>query len=398
MKINFLLPGIPIGGGPRVVFEYANRLSNRGHSVTVLYPLIPAKMEESWFTLRPRASQALGAIERLMERGRVDWFDLDVPVQPIPTLAPNLIEYFEGLIPDADITIATAWQTAYAVASLDETKGEKAYFIQHYEIWNTWNSDEAWEQVSSLTHNPACYPVEMCEITPKSDKARREKELVDRTYKLSLSKITISSWLSELLQTKFDEDVVDRIPNSVNHSTFYPDPTTRSESLSLLLPYRNAPWKGQREARELINEFQSADIQINTFGSGDESDLPEYVDHHSGISDDELRHLYSNSDIFVLTAWTEGFGLPPLEAMACKSAVIATNVGAVSDYAEDGETAIIVPPRDSEALIEAVEELIQDRGKRRRLQKQGVQSTNEYTWGDATAKYEEALEEIAISD
>lgn len=397
MKINFLLPGVGISGGTRVVFEYANRLSERGHDVTILYPIIPPCMEEKWLAPRARLDQVLEFVRRLSTSKGVDWFNLSVPIERIPSLAPTLINSLEGSIPDADITIATAWQTAYAVDALGKSKGEKVYFVQHYEIWNTWNSDEAWTRVSSITDDPSEYPIEMYEITPPTEKQRKEKQLVDRSYKLSLSKVTISSWLSELLQTKFDENVVDVIPNSVNHSIFYPNSNTDSEQLSLLLPYRNASWKGQREAKRLIDEISSHSIQIHTYGSGDKSDLPQAVTHHSNISDEELRVLYADADIFALTAWVEGFGLPPLEAMACKCAVVTTDVGAVSDYAENRVTASIVPPRNSSALIEAVRELIDDNKLRERLQERGFECAKEYTWDDATIQFENTLQRIVNS-
>jgi glycosyltransferase involved in cell wall biosynthesis len=236
----------------------------------------------------------------------------------------------------------------------------------------------------------------MYEVTPRNPIAQREKELVDHSYELPLSKITVSPWLSKLIYEKIGKNVVDVVPNSVNHSTFYPDPTSKSGSLTLLIPYRNSAWKGRREARQLIEYLRSTNVCVHTYGSGDDSDLPKFVEHHSDVTDDELRHLYSNADVFVLTSWVEGFGLPPLEAMACKCAVVATNVGSVPDYAEDGETASIVPPQDSNALIEEVSNLIRNDKRRHHLQCQGYNQTKEYTWADATAQFEGVLREIAM--
>jgi len=353
-------------------------------------------MEEKWFALRSKAGQAIRTVHRLIADD-VDWFDLNVPVRRIPALAPNVISHFEDSIPDADLTIATAWETAYTVATLDDSKGEKAYFVQHYEIWDTWNSDEAWDQVSSLADEPESYPIEMHEVTPSSSKARQQKELVDQSYQLPLSKITISTWLEELLEAKFDQSVAGVITNSVNHSIFYPEQTGGSETLSILLPSRDAPWKGQREVQELVQKIgMSYDIDVHVYGAEPEGNAyPDYVIQHPHISDDKLRGLYSKADIFVLPSWVEGFGLPPLEAMACKCAVVSTNVGAVSDYSKDGETADIVPPRDGSALIEAVRELIENENRRYNLQTQGYNRVTEYTWDDATRELEQTLLDVS---
>jgi len=237
----------------------------------------------------------------------------------------------------------------------------------------------------------------MYEVTPPGKNARRQKKLVDRSYKLPLSKITISSWLNELLESNFDQKVVATITNSVNHSTFYPDQTVNSERISILIPSRGSPWKGEREAKELVNKIGTEyNVDIHMYGSEpDQGEYPDFVTQHPHISDEKLRHLYSNADIFVLPSWVEGCGLPPLEAMACKCAVVATNVGSVPDYAEDGETASVVPPRNSSALIKAVRELIEDDKKRNRLRRQSCERVNRYTWEDATTKFEQSLERIA---
>ena len=61
MKITFILPGIGIAGGIRVVFEYANRLQDRGHEVNIVYPLTPLRIKPK-FNLKSFAGYALGAI------------------------------------------------------------------------------------------------------------------------------------------------------------------------------------------------------------------------------------------------------------------------------------------------------------------------------------------------
>ncbi|MDT3435559.1 glycosyltransferase family 4 protein [Haloarcula sp. 1CSR25-25] len=397
MKVNFILPGVGLTGGNRVVFEYANRLTKRGHRINIIYPTIPSRMSEKWTAPKPRIRQVSKTLSRSFTSNEVDWFELNVPVQQIPTLSPNFIKYFEHGIPDADVTIATAWQTAYTVSALDDSKGEKVHFVQHYEIWDTWNSDEAWSQVSSIAEDPSSYPIKMYEVTPVDSKAKRQKELVDRAYELPLTKITISSWLKKLLELKFNQTVAGVVTNSVNHSVFYPEDTIESQVISLLIPSRNIPWKGEREVKKLIKEIRTSyDVEIHLYGNNlEEGDYIDGTIQHSNISDQELRHLYSKADIFVLPSWVEGCQLPPLEAMACKCAVVATNVGGVPDYAEDGETASIVPPRKSGALIEAVGELIEDDEKRAHLQQQGYESVKDYTWENATAQFEQAIQDCS---
>ena len=64
-------------------------------------------------------------------------------------------------------------------------------------------------------------------------------------------------------------------------------------------------------------------------------------------SDDELAELYSSADIFAFPSHIEGFGLPPLEAMACNTPVVTTDCLGVRDYVDNGKNAIMVPPEKS---------------------------------------------------
>jgi len=59
MRITFLLPAISIAGGIRSTFELVNRLQNRGHDVSVVYPLIPMRSGAKWYNLRNLASRTL---------------------------------------------------------------------------------------------------------------------------------------------------------------------------------------------------------------------------------------------------------------------------------------------------------------------------------------------------
>ena len=60
-----------------------------------------------------------------------------------------------------------------------------------------------------------------------------------------------------------------------------------------------------------------------------------------GISRIEIRNIYNSCDVFLSPSWAEGSQAPPMEAMACGCAVLATNVGGIPDYAIAGETAAV---------------------------------------------------------
>ena len=80
-----------------------------------------------------------------------------------------------------------------------------------------------------------------------------------------------------------------------------------------------------------------------------------------------VRNLLSASDVFVLSSVSEGLCKAALEAMAMGLPVVTTNVGGMSEAVLHGRTGLVVGPRDPVALADAIESLITDPGRRRRL-------------------------------
>jgi glycosyltransferase involved in cell wall biosynthesis len=96
------------------------------------------------------------------------------------------------------------------------------------------------------------------------------------------------------------------------------------------------------------------------------------------VSRDRLRDLYRRARVFIYPSRYEGFGIPPLEAMACGAPVIATRTGAIPEYAEGA--ALLVPPNDREALRDALARLLRDNALRRELRVAGPVRAHEWGW------------------
>jgi D-inositol-3-phosphate glycosyltransferase len=115
---------------------------------------------------------------------------------------------------------------------------------------------------------------------------------------------------------------------------------------------------------------------------------------------DELKYWYSAADIFVSTPWYEPFGITPLEAMACGTPVVGSAVGGIKYTIEDGKNGLLVPPKDPEALAEALSVLIASRKLRERLGKGGLERVKQFTWqnvADQTAAmYQAILDEYGV--
>ncbi len=101
------------------------------------------------------------------------------------------------------------------------------------------------------------------------------------------------------------------------------------------------------------------------------------------VSDEELVALYNGADLFVYPSFYEGFGLPPLEAMACGTPVVTSNVSSLPEVV--GDTALTVDPFDVEALAAAIARVLHDHELRARLSAQGLARAASFSW-EATAR------------
>jgi glycosyltransferase involved in cell wall biosynthesis len=111
------------------------------------------------------------------------------------------------------------------------------------------------------------------------------------------------------------------------------------------------------------------------------------------VPDEDLPGLYNLADLFVFPSRYEGFGLPPLEAMACGVPVITTTAASLPEVV--GDAALLVSPGDAEALAAALRRGLVDAGLRADLRGRGVKRARCFTW-EATARrtlqvYEELL-------
>jgi glycosyltransferase involved in cell wall biosynthesis len=140
--------------------------------------------------------------------------------------------------------------------------------------------------------------------------------------------------------------------------------------------------KGQRELIEAIARLPGAravlvgaDLEQ---GGAYERTLRAHADE-LGVTDrvvfagyrDDAARVVAAADVFALPSWTEGLPLVVLEAMALARPVVATTVGGTPELVADGETGLLVPPRDVDALTAALKRVLDDEGLGRRLGEAG---------------------------
>jgi glycosyltransferase involved in cell wall biosynthesis len=155
-------------------------------------------------------------------------------------------------------------------------------------------------------------------------------------------------------------------------------------------------YAGRLSAEKGVLELLDAAAGLNMVVAGD-GPLRERIPFARGfVPHDELQQLYARAAVVACPSRREGFGVACLEAMAHGRPVVATRVGGLLDLVVDGETGIVVPPRDPAALRSALKRLLADPDLRRKLGSAGRErARTHFSWErvtDATlAAYAEAI-------
>lgn len=342
MRVTFVLPcsgRYPIGGF-RIVYEYANRLAARGHDVTIVhFAAFPELMP-----LKRRLRAAVQYIRDRITGGYLpkSWFALSPRVKTRWGYAPST-----GIFPEADVIVATAWQTAEIVAELPVSKGRKYYFIQHFEDW-----------------------------TGPEGRVRA-------TWKLPLRKLVIARWLEEMAAEM--GETTSHLPNAIDTGFFAMHQAHEArDPASILFPSHPMEWKGSADAAAAINELRAegVSLRVSAFGHKHPSEfgLNAPYEFHRNPPQTVLRDLYNDAAIFVSASHEEGWGLPPAEAAACGAALVVSANGGHRDYLTDGETALMFQPHDIQAMKAAIRTLVEDQGRRVALARAAHDHIQSYNW------------------
>lgn len=337
LRINIILP-FPVTkpvGGAKIMYEYANHFSAKGHCVTVLHSLKrPFKKMKSplwWKRL----------VFYLQGTKRPRWFPLD------PLIDSRIVdEISDGFVPDGDIIFSTWWQMTHAIAQLSPAKGIPVNLIQDYEVWGG-----------------------------------QEAELLS-SYRLSVHHAAIARWLQEKV-TKESKQPVKLISNAIDTDRFtLTVAVDRRNPRSVIALYSEEKRKGTEFAIEaaLQLKLKYSDLQWTFFGVYPRPrNLPDWIKYHRRPFD--LPKLYNAHAIFLSSSIGEGWALPPAEAMACGCAVACTDIGGHADYAQHEQTALLFPVKNTDAIVKQVSRLLDDESFRIKLALAGQQSMlSNFNW------------------
>ena len=352
LKINFVLPATGKTGGVVVVLEYARQLRKMGHDVLIYYPLIPYNVYVPKVVIWKKSLWWFKYILRCLldSRKGITWFPEQVSIRLVLFITDVFVR-------SADVVLATAWPTAYSVANLSKSKGEKFYFVQHYENWHG------------------------------------EEVTLDASYRLPLKLLVIAPWLTELIRTKFGREVTAELHNGIDLDFFKPGLAKPDiEHPVILMMYHVLEIKGIEDGLYVLRKIHNLypNVRIRLFGMYPFNDKAEFMEYFFDPTPEKLLELYQTAHIFLSPSHSEGWHLPPMEAMACGCALVATNVGCIPVLKQEGNL-LSANPWDRETLFQHLEFFVTHPDEMKQIAQRGRETILNYGWEEKSRRMEEVF-------
>ncbi|MEO0180634.1 MAG: glycosyltransferase family 4 protein [candidate division WOR-3 bacterium] len=346
MRIGFPLMSLRHHGGVRVIVDFANHLSKRGHDVHIFVP------KNQFFPLYPINEDV--RVHLLRNSNEEGFFSR------LKTLY-DLAEAMSSV--ELEVVVANFFPTAYSSYFMRK-RAKVIYLVQDVPLFYGRTS-----------------PMGL---------------LLRLSMGFPYPKVAISQYIAQTLRASAE------IISLGVSDAFYPepDPELLSEKQHPAILYfpRKQAYKGMEYFIEAVRIMSGRGLRfeiwlvtqeeeaLNPF---EDMDIPCFL--MNGQDDNQLRRLYSSADLFVSSSVAEGFSLPPLEAMACGTPVVMAECGGAWDYAEPESNAIVVPAKNPEALADGIQRVISDPVLANRLRESGLETARRFTASQAARRFEDFL-------
>jgi glycosyltransferase involved in cell wall biosynthesis len=337
MKIVIPLLNLNKSGGIRVAIQYANGLAKKGHNVTIL---VPQTNNKNKFTI----SEDVNLIEFKFYKILPNFF-----------FYLNLIYSFKGKINTDALVLYFSWQSVL-IASLNFIPFNRSLLIiQH-------DDDIILGKSLSISN--------------------LFKKLFFRIiYNLPYKKISVSNWLKTHLENKYNLKstcILNGVDLSVFNNVKSNNSVNSNDSVNNIMFIARTPeWKGLSFFIKAINKLYVTHKNINLLIVSFEK-IKVQIDANYQIflpkDDLELGKLYKSATFFVFTSTIEGFGLPPLEALANGVPVISTKCGGTNDFLINNYNSLLIENRDENELVYSMKKLIEDTNLQKKLSINGIET------------------------
>jgi glycosyltransferase involved in cell wall biosynthesis len=340
-----------MSGGSRIIAGHAKRLVAKGHQVTIVAPT-PSRPG-----LRERGRNLFRRARFVNRPSSTHFEQLQLPVLYTGHEGPVLSED----VPDADVIVATWWETAEWVWTFPSEKGAKVHFIQGYEAFPNVPADR-----------------------------------VDAVWRLPLFKIAVAQWLVDFGRQRFGIESTTLVPNSIDHKFFKPAPRSEVERPTVGFTFHEAESKDMPttfRAIELLRA-RNPEMRLLSFGAQlpDRRALPTDTEFHYLPSQEGIAAIYSRCDAWLSASRSEGFNLPAIEAMACGCPAVCARTGRPQEVIEDGVNGYLVDQGDAAGFAAALATIISlPVAEWTRMSQAAIRTAAHPTWEESNDRFEAAL-------
>ncbi|MCP4268627.1 MAG: glycosyltransferase family 4 protein [Candidatus Brocadiaceae bacterium] len=165
----------------------------------------------------------------------------------------------------------------------------------------------------------------------------------------------------------------------------------RKNIVTLIKAFKKLSGKGLKEYR-LVVAGSKGWLYKQILEEIENSDVSSSILYLDVVNDKNLPELYNCADIFVYPSLYEGFGLPPLEAMACGIPVITSNTSSLPEVV--GDAGIMVDPTDVNSLSDAMCKVLKDKELRLRMRNMGLERSKLFSWNNTAKKILKIYDEV----
>jgi glycosyltransferase involved in cell wall biosynthesis len=233
--------------------------------------------------------------------------------------------------------------------------------------------------------------------------------LIPKVVKNAYKVVTVSNFSKNRIIKEFPEvkDKLEVIYHGVSNAFFF-DKSIKKCNYILYVGAMNEI-KNFQSVIKAFNQLKHVDIELKmimpvmgTFSSNKEVDLlianakiNKKIEIIDFVDQDKLKKIYQKAKLFIFPSFHESFGLPPLEAMACGTPVIVSNIGALPEVCSD--SVLYIDPYNVDDIVKKMEILLSDEDLQKKLVETGLNRVKQFSWQNSAKEHIKVFEEVLKS-
>jgi len=225
---------------------------------------------------------------------------------------------------------------------------------------------ELYDKDRLLEWNPKIY-------WPRKGRMLALKRALQMPFLMVANATWIQHWLADHMHIASE-----LVLGGVNRELFHPlpDARDRSGSFIILCSGDTREHKGTRTVVDAIESVRARhpEIVLETY-------------HGKGIAQRDMAACYARAHLFVDAQWHAGWNNPVIEAMACGTPVVCSDIGGVADFAFHERTALLVAPRDADGFAAAIGRMVESPELRARLAREALREIERFDWDAAVDRF-----------